>query len=608
MQNKIIRKGDKLLRVLQCDEEEALVIDCKRSVMPTWIDISEIVEGIVLTDEELTNEIGVLPAIEVLDKRQTKLMNERFTLISDVIQFVGNEQQRSSIIREIASQNKISKETVRSYLIKYLIYQDKRALVPKKKGQQKELTTDEKNMRWGLNKFFYTKRKNSLRTAYNYLLKEKYCDDEGKLLKEHPSFNQFKYFYTKTKKQRKFIISRQGIKKYQQASRPLLGECIQEYASAPGTAMVDSTVCDIYLVNSSGQIIGRPILTMCVDAYSGLIMGYSLGLEGGIYSLQDMMLNVISDKVNFCKEHNIIISREEWSVSDLPARIVSDKGSEYVGNIFSQLVELGVTLVDLPSYRPELKGIVEKTFDMLQNKMLPHLKGKGTIDSDFQIRNEDDYRLKAQLTLEQFEKILIKSILFCNSKRVIENYPYTQEMLDKQVKPYAQNIWNYGVTLSGCNLIEVSRIDLILTLLPRTIGKFTRKGLKVNDVRYHHDGYAEEYLTGEEVTVAYNKENANSVWLVDEQRGFVEFSIVESRFNNCSFAQIETMKTRQKQLNYKEKEDALQAEIELINQIEMVAADASPYEDVKLSNMAVSRLKEQRKLHKDLVEEAKKNG
>ena len=31
-----------------------------------------------------------------------------------------------------------------------------------------QLTEDEKNFRWALNKFFYTKHKNTLRTAYGH--------------------------------------------------------------------------------------------------------------------------------------------------------------------------------------------------------------------------------------------------------------------------------------------------------------------------------------------------------------------------------------------------------------------------------------------------------
>ena len=46
------------------------------------------------------------------------------------------------------------------------------------------------------------------------------------------------------------------------------------------------------------KLIGRPIITACVDAFSGLCLGYSLGWEGGVYSLKGLMLNIISDKPN----------------------------------------------------------------------------------------------------------------------------------------------------------------------------------------------------------------------------------------------------------------------------------------------------------------------
>ena len=45
-------------------------------------------------------------------------------------------------------------------------------------------------MRWALNKFFYTTKKQSLMTAYTMMLKEKYCDAMGVLGEEYPSFYQ----------------------------------------------------------------------------------------------------------------------------------------------------------------------------------------------------------------------------------------------------------------------------------------------------------------------------------------------------------------------------------------------------------------------------------
>ena len=70
----------------------------------------------------------------------------------------------------------------------------------------RELTQDEKHMRWALNKFFYTTKKQSLMTAYTMMLKEKYCDAMGVLAEEYPSFYQFRYFYRKTRKMQKTEI------------------------------------------------------------------------------------------------------------------------------------------------------------------------------------------------------------------------------------------------------------------------------------------------------------------------------------------------------------------------------------------------------------------
>ena len=100
----------------------------------------------------------------------------------------------------------VSKQTIRHYLCLYLVYQDISVLAPKQK-KEKELSKDEKNMRWALNKFFYTRNKNSLQTAYTLMLKQKYCDANGELLPEYPTFNQFKYFYRKTKSMQTYYIS-----------------------------------------------------------------------------------------------------------------------------------------------------------------------------------------------------------------------------------------------------------------------------------------------------------------------------------------------------------------------------------------------------------------
>jgi hypothetical protein len=79
---------------------------------------------------------------------------------------------------------------------------------------------------------------------------------------------------------------------------------------------------------------------------------------------------------------------------------------------------LGVTVVNLPAYRPELKGSVEKFFDLIQSSFKPYLKGCGTIEPDFQERGSHDYRKDARLTLQQFESIMVRCILHYNTQRI----------------------------------------------------------------------------------------------------------------------------------------------------------------------------------------------
>lgn len=204
--------------------------------------------------------------------RQT--MHERFTVISGILPCVGDKKQRSLRIADAAEKYKVSQNTVKNYLGLYLAYQDIAVLAPREKQEQRELTQDEKNMRWALNKFYYTREKQSLSTVYTLMLKERYCDRNGKLKDRYPSIHQLRYFYKKTKKLQTYYISRNGLKDYQRNHRPLLGDGVQEFCSV-GAGMLDGTVCDIYLVDDAGHLVGRPILLACVDAYTSFCYGYT---------------------------------------------------------------------------------------------------------------------------------------------------------------------------------------------------------------------------------------------------------------------------------------------------------------------------------------------
>ena len=592
----LLKNDTQIFRVLQTQGDKALVIDCIKKTMPKWIDAAALSDYAECNEAYLYEQTGMIENRELTPGEQ-RIAQERFTMIAGVLPYIGNEQKRSQMIDFLAEHQ--SKQTIRKYLCLYLVYQEIAALAPPPKAEKK-LTKDEKNMRWSLNKFFYTKNKNSLITAYTLMLKEKYCDQQGQLVAAYPTFDQFRYFYRKTKKMQQYYISRDGIKDYQRNNRPLLGDGVQQFAPAVGVGMLDSTICDIYLVDDGGKLVGRPVMTACVDAFSGLCCGYSLGWEGGTYSLRSLMLNVIADKQEWCKKHGVFIEPQEWDSNKLPGVFVTDMGSEYKGDTFSQVTELGVKIVNLPPYRPELKGMVEKFFDVVQNTYKKHLKGKGVIEPDYQERGAHDYRKDACLTLREFEQIILHCIVYYNSSRVVD-FPFTEEMLADGVKANASSIFAWGKNQMGANFITVAPSKLIQTLLPRTTGTFTRKGLRVHGLRYKHDDYTEAFLSGGEVTVAYNPEDVTEVWLLDNGQ-YVPFTLIESRFNGKSLDAVQTMQKARKQTVNAAAAENLQAQINLAEHIQVIASQGKQT-DVGIKNIRSTRKREQARTHIDFVKE-----
>lgn len=586
-----------VIRVLQTKGDRSLVIDCIKRTMPKWIATEHLAAYTECSESDLYNRTGMNQNRE-LSQEEQRIVQERFTMIAAVLPFIGNEPKRNEMINLLS--DKYSKQTIRKYLCLYLAYQNLAALAPVKKENSKELTQDEKNMRWGLNKFFYTQHKNSLSTAYTMLLQAKYCDEMGQLVDKYPSFNQFRYFYRKTKKMQQFYISRDGLKYYQRNNRPLLGDGVQQFAPAVGVGMLDSTICDIYLVDDGGKLVGRPVMTACIDAFSGLCCGYSLGWEGGTYSLRSLMLNVIANKQEWCKAHGVFIEDSEWKTNQMPAVLVTDMGSEYKGDTFSQIAELGIKIINLPPYRPELKGMVEKFFDVIQNTYKKHLKGKGVIEPDYQERGAHDYRKDACLTLREFEQIVLHCIVYYNSHRVID-FPFTEKMLTDGVKPYASEIFAWGRKQMGANLIDMDSRRLILTLLPRTTGKFTRKGLQANGLRYRHDDYTENFLKGGEVIVAYNPEDVTEVWIIDQGK-YVPFTLIESRFRGKNLDAVKSMQRERKQTVHAATADNLQAQINLAEHIQTIANKRKPT-DVEIKGIRSTRKREKERKHIDFVKE-----
>lgn len=586
----LIRLNGQIHRILAFADQKTLLMNCVNLSMPKWVDSSSLSDCVPCTEEELL-ETAEITDYDSLSAEKKKLAHKRYTMVAPVLAFVADEYMRTKTIAQVAEDCDVTRQTIRRYLYLFLAYQRLEALVQAKKTIGKALSLDEKNFRWAINKFYYSSAKHTLRGTYLLMLKEKYTDASGVLVDGYPAFHRFRYFYNKTKKLQSYYISREGLTCYQRNHRALLGGGVREFAASIGVGMLDATILDIYLVNEEGQLVGRPVLTACIDAYSGICCGYTLSWEGGVYSLKCLMDNIVADKIAWCNKFGIHIRQDDWNCNALPGTLVTDKGKEYTSYILEQLTDLGVSIINLQSYRPDLKSCVEQFFNMIQNLYKPDLKGKGVIESDYLERGAMDYRKTACLTMRDLETVILKCIIYYNTRRLVSNFSYTEEMVQAAIGPYANCIWNYAMDKVGANLIRVSSDLLHLTLLPRGKASFTRRGLIFNKLRYRADGYTERFLRGSECVVAYDPEKTSCIWLI-ENGNYVKFILIDKQYDDRSFEVACNDMVRSSNYVKDFEADSMQARLSLISDIQAVGKQCSARKEVDVNAIRKTRSKE----------------
>lgn len=359
------------------------------------------------------------------------------------------------------------------------------------------------NIREVLDKVFNKTDEKPVRKCYTHFLK-KYCsigeeeDKDGNMVpipapaEECITIDQFRYWLKKLLGIKESIIARKGRRKFNLKHREILKESTSD-AFGPGHIyQVDATIADTYLVSSLDRtkIIGRPILYFVMDVFSRMIVGFYIGLSGPNYIGAAMALeNAASNKAEFCQKYGITIDLEEWPVMSFADFLVADR-AELLSNQSDHLVNaFSMTILNTPSYRADLKGIVEQQFHRA-NEDVVHWT-PGAVLKDSMARGEKDPRLSAGLTINEFTKVIIYMILNHNQSHFLEGYPLLPEMLADGVSPIPIDLWNWGLdNRMGC-LKSFTKEDLITGLMPSAFATITKSGIKFKN-RYYSCPRAEE--------------------------------------------------------------------------------------------------------------------
>lgn len=497
-----------------------------------------------------------------ISEKNKKIRDERWQSIKDIVSQepeIFERDSRGQFIKKVIDEKKKSKPLVYKYLVQY--WQRGKvinALLPnykesggkgkekkgKKNGRRRKfeeeigegiVITEEikQTFRVSVEKFFHTPKKNTFEKAYKLMLStffisgHRYENSVKKpiLLEQEklPTIRQFKYWYEQTYKTEEKLRKRNGDRKYELNHRAVLGTSVGELYG-PGTKyQIDATVADVYLVSSFNRnwIIGRPIIYVVIDVFSRMVVGLYIGLEGPSWFGAMMALaNTASDKVSYCKQYDIDITKEEWNCHHLPQILLADRGELEGYNVERLIKTFNINVENTPPYRADWKGIVEQHFRIIHTKVKPFLPG--TIDTDVRVRGDRDYRLDATLTLEEFTGIIIKCVLYHNNHHWLKSYNQDEMMIEDEVSLIPRELWKWGIKNRSGKLRSYSEAIVKLHLLPTAKARVTYKGIEFKKMRFSTERSLKENWFGEarkkswQIPICYDPRNMSHIYLPDE--------------------------------------------------------------------------------------------
>ena len=272
---------------------------------------------------------------------------------------------------------------------------------------------------------------------------------------------------------------------------------------------VDHTPLDLFLICEKSFLpLGRPTLTMLIDRYSRLPIGYYLSFGApSAAAVMGALRHAILPKTRLKQAIPGLDIEHQWPCYGVMDVLVLDNGLEFHGNdLESVAFDLAIRLQYCPKHAPQFKGAIERHLKTV-NYFFAHLL-PGTSMARLQERGDYDPAKHAVLTLAEFKYVFEKWLLDIYAQTVHRGIGVT---------PWAK--WHEGQ----------SRRPLILPnslqALERRIGLVTerslrRDGLWLNNIRYSGEVLGpvlRKFGEGVRVRVLYNHEDLGDVqvWAPD---------------------------------------------------------------------------------------------
>jgi len=265
---------------------------------------------------------------------------------------------------------------------------------------------------------------------------------------------------------------------------------------------IDHTPLDLIVIDTQTKLsLGRPWLTMAIDRYSRMVVGFYISFTPpSSHSVLQCLRRSILPKDELQARYPDI--KESWPAYGLPLLIAVDNGTDLHSEALElACLELGIQILFCGSKTPQHKGAIERFFRTMNTGLIHRLPG--TVFSNPEQRGDYASEKHTTLDMDTLVHLIIKWIvdvynvtphrgakgrpldlwLDSASKQIIELPANPQQMEIIAGIPAQRTLFHYGIELEGLHYNSE-----LLQTIRRRAGKNVKVSLKYyeDDISHIH--------------------------------------------------------------------------------------------------------------------------
>lgn len=267
---------------------------------------------------------------------------------------------------------------------------------------------------------------------------------------------------------------------------------------------IDHTKLDLFVIDPITKMpIGRPTLTLAIDKYTRMILGFYISFHGANFlAVMHCLRHAILPKTYVKSVYPEV--KHFWNVFGVPEMIVMDNGPEFHGDGFEDAcLQIGTIASYCPVEKPWFKAIVERYFGTLNKKLLHQLPGT-TFSNIF---DREDYD-PAKNAIIPFNTLLETVHVF-----IIDYYSQRKH---RGVKDIPARRWNAAIEQYP-PVLPARREDLQVLLGDIEFRTIQSNGIALFDLTYNDDALAHlrKGRKGDRFKIKYDPSDISVIYVLD---------------------------------------------------------------------------------------------